>query len=393
MPANLPAEAKAKWLKVSEAKTLEEKLEALKDFLSSVPRHKGTERIIMQARRQMAILRRQIQEEQKRKKLRKSGPSFFIEKEGAAQIVLVGEPNSGKSALMNCLTNVKSVSTELSFETRRPIPGILEWEGVYLQIIDAPSLVKGSSQGYMNGLQILALIKNSDGLIIVIDASKDPLEQIIRIEKELKEAKVILRKREFDIKIEKMRYGGINIFGRVLDASKEQIQSLLRSYGINHANLWIKGNASINDIENQILFSYTYKPSLIFLNKIDLLYEKSVIKIMKNLKEFFDDKIPIFPCSSYKCKVPEKSRIANFFLDELDLIRVYTRNPRTGNIEKKPIILKRNSKVIDVAKMIHSRLYKNFKYAKVWSQRLKFSPQKVGRDFILEDGDIIEIIA
>jgi len=393
MPANLPAEAKAKWLKVSEAKTPEEKLKALRDFLSSVPRHKGTERIIMQARRQMGILRKQIQEEKKKRQQRKSGPSFFIEKEGAAQIILIGEPNTGKSALMRCLTKVNTISSENAFETRRPIPGILEWKGVYLQIVDSPSIVKGSSKGFMNGLQVLTLIKNSDGIIIVLDALKNPLNQIKNIENELKEAKIILRKKNYKIVIEKKRFGGINIFGRVKDASESEIQSLLRSYGINHANIWIKGEATISNIEEQILFSYTYKPSIIFINKIDLLDKDSIDKIIQKAKMYLDNKIPVFPCSSIRCELPEVDGIFKFFLKELELIRVYTRNPRTGVIERKPIILRKNSKVIDAAKMVHSRLYKNFKYAKIWSPRLRFSPQKVGKDFVLEDGDIIEIIA
>lgn len=391
MPANLPAEARAKWLKVQEAKTPEEKLRALRDFLSSVPRHKGTEKLIMQTRRQMAILRKQIQEERK-KRMRKSGPRFFVEKEGAAQLILVGMPNSGKSALMKCLTNVDTFSTEASFETRKPIPGILEWEGVYFQIVDSPSIVEGSSKGFMNGPQILALIKNSDGLIIVLDASQDPLNQVAIIEEELKAAKIILRKRKAEINIEKKRFGGININGRVTDASKEKVNSLLRAYGIEHANIWIKGEASLKDIEEQILYSYVYKPSVIFLNKADLIKKSDRLSYAAEISKYFDHRIPVYLCSFKKHILPEKELIFKYFLEELELIRVYTRNPRTGEIERKPIILKKNSKMIDAAKVIHSRLYKNFKYAKVWSDRLKFSPQRVGRDFVLNDGDIIEIV-
>lgn len=55
---NLPAEAKAKFAKYMDAKTPEEKLRALEEFLSSVPKHKGTENLVRWARRRMAELRR-----------------------------------------------------------------------------------------------------------------------------------------------------------------------------------------------------------------------------------------------------------------------------------------------------------------------------------------------
>ena len=86
MPANLPAEAKAKWLKVMEARSPREKLEALKEFLSCVPKHKGTEKLVMHARRQMAILRREIEAEKRRRAGK--GPTFFVEKEGDVQVVM-----------------------------------------------------------------------------------------------------------------------------------------------------------------------------------------------------------------------------------------------------------------------------------------------------------------
>jgi Predicted GTPase len=67
MPANLPPEARAKWRKVMEARSQEEKLQALQEFLSSVPKHKGTEKLRMNITRQIAALRREIEEKKRRR--------------------------------------------------------------------------------------------------------------------------------------------------------------------------------------------------------------------------------------------------------------------------------------------------------------------------------------
>ncbi|RLI67188.1 MAG: GTP-binding protein, partial [Candidatus Gerdarchaeota archaeon] len=104
MPANLPAEAKHKWAEVSAAKNPRKKLQLMQEFLSLVPKHKGTAKLCAQVKKQMAALRREI-EEKKRRKVGRGGPKFFIEKEGAAQIALIGLTNSGKSSLLSALTN------------------------------------------------------------------------------------------------------------------------------------------------------------------------------------------------------------------------------------------------------------------------------------------------
>ncbi|KPV63756.1 MAG: TGS domain protein [Candidatus Bathyarchaeota archaeon BA1] len=75
----------------------------------------------------------------------------------------------------------------------------------------------------------------------------------------------------------------------------------------------------------------------------------------------------------------------------LNMIRVYTKEPGEREPSSKPFILRKDTTIMDLARQIHSDFYENFSYAKVWSKRLPFSPQKVGPAFILEDGDVVEI--
>ena len=106
MPANLPAEAKHKWAEVSAAKNPRKKLQLMQEFLSLVPKHKGTAKLCAQVQKQMAALRREI-EEKTRRKVGRGGPKFFIETEGAAQIALIGYTNAGQSSLLSALTNAQ----------------------------------------------------------------------------------------------------------------------------------------------------------------------------------------------------------------------------------------------------------------------------------------------
>lgn len=75
--------------------------------------------------------------------------------------------------------------------------------------------------------------------------------------------------------------------------------------------------------------------------------------------------------------------------EELNLIRVYTKKP--GKKKDLPALgLKQNATVDDVLELIHKDFRKNFNFARVFNSK-KHSGQKVGLDYKLEDGDVIEI--
>jgi len=388
MPANLPPEAKAKWLKVSEAKTPEEKLRALKEFLAVVPKHKGTEKLRRQIKRQMAILRREIETARKKKGKRFS---FFVEKEGDIQLVLLGLPNSGKSALLKALTKANVSSSSEPFETKRPVPGMLKWGGVYFQIVDTPSIIEGAARGAGLGAQVLAMARNADGIVLVVDLAGDPAYQITTLLRELEEFQISVTWRGCEVQIERRREGGMVVQGGLVGCSVADVQRLLRSYGVHNALVRIKGRASLDDIEEAIVSPRLFKPALVIASKFDLAPE-NLATLEETLKSS-GAALEVVPVNALSIPGDVVDRIAEFFFKQLDLIRVYTRNPRTGEVAERPIVVKRGVRVIDVAEMIHSSLYKNFRYARVWSERLRFSPQRVGGDFVLEDGDVVEIVA
>jgi ribosome-interacting GTPase 1 len=180
VPANLPYEAKAKWLEVTQTKNPETKLILMQEFMGLVPKHKGTDKLCAQVKRQMSALRDEIE---KKKSVKAGGraPSYFVQKTGAAQISIVGPPNVGKSSLLKSVTNAQVEVTSYPFGTTTPTPGMLTYKDIQLQLVEVPSIIEGSSEGRAEGYQNLSMARNSDALLIMVDITDKPIEQYFMI--------------------------------------------------------------------------------------------------------------------------------------------------------------------------------------------------------------------
>ena len=388
MPANLPAEAKHKWREASQAKRPQEKIEKLQEFLSLVPKHKGTENLRAQVKRKIAILRREIAEK-KRKKAGVGGPKFFVEKEGDAQIVILGPTNVGRSSLLSLLTNAKVEISNYPYTTKEPTPGMFQYQDLQFQLVEAPALMEGSADGGAWGIQTLTAARNADGLLLMIDLSCDPVEQFSLISRELEKARILTRKSKARVKIERKYMGAglkIILLGRLVNCTSKDVEQLLKSYGIHDATIKIQGEASIDDVEDAIFEGTVYRPAIIIANKAD---NPNAAKRIEQLKGLVGEEVKLLPVS---CKAKSGlEKLGSEIFVMLDIIRVYTKEPNERFPSKKPFTIRKGSTILDLAKRIHSDFYKQFSYAKVWSRRLRFSPQKVGGTFTLEDGDTIEI--
>ncbi|TRO49181.1 DUF933 domain-containing protein, partial [Candidatus Bathyarchaeota archaeon] len=164
------------------------------------------------------------------------------------------------------------------------------------------------------------------------------------------------------------------------------VKSLLRSYRIGDALVRISGEVTLDDVEDSIFESTVYKPAVIIANKLD---SKEAKNNLKHLKSYLNQGIPIVPISCEN-KLGLKN-VGKVLFDTLDLIRIYTKEPGNRQYSSRPFTLQRGKTVADLAKNIHTDFKRNFAFAKVWSKRLKFSPQKVGLNFELDDGDVVEI--
>jgi ribosome-interacting GTPase 1 len=391
MVTNLPTEAKVRLARYSEAKTPEEKLRALQEFLSVVPKHKGTENLVYWAKRRMAELREEI-EERKSKRVGGGGPSFFIEKEGAAQIVILGMTLSGKSSILSRLTNAKPYISDTPYNTKFPVPGMLTYEDIQFQLVEAPAVVKGLSDGAIWwGSRVLGLARNSDALILVVDLSNNPSEQLETIINELNNAGIYTTQPKGYVVIEKSKaYQGVKVvnLGKLINCTVDDIKKLLESYRIYNALVKLYGEVTLDDVERSIFENITYKPAIVLANKYDLVYNKDVDEIVKELHPVCRD-LPIFIVSA-KTGFGLHELPKNMF-KILNIIRVYTKEPNSKSPSPKPLILKSNSTVADALKHLREELLQYFKYARIWGPSAKYPGERVGLEHILMDGDIIEI--
>jgi ribosome-interacting GTPase 1 len=391
MPTNLPPEAMDKWEEVEAAHTPKEKMEKMIEFLKYVPHHKGTMKLRGEMNRKISLIRDDL-ENKKRKGTGKSsgGPKLFIEKEGSAQIALVGMTNVGKSCLMTATTNSKVLVTPTPFSTHEPVPGIMNYLDVQFQIVEAPAVMEGAAEGKAGGQVTLGLARNADGVILMVDLSRDPVEQLELLVAELEKSRVLVSKPSGGrVEVDRRHAGAglrIIIVGRLIDCSMRDVEVLLRGYRINDAIVRISGEVSLDDVENAVYENTVYKPAVIVGNKLDL---KGAQANLRHLKTYVNGKLPVVAMScEYKTGIEE---LGKALFESLGIVRIYTKEPGNRVHSDHPFALRKGATVNELAKNIHKELLSNFMFAMVWAKRLRFSPKKVGVNFVLEDGDIVEI--
>lgn len=383
MPTNLPAEAKAKLAKYREARTHEEKIKALEEAISCIPHHKHTEKMLRQLKKRLAQLRREL-EHKPAKGGRKD--EFSVEKEGAAQVVLLGATNSGKSSLLAALTNATPDIAEYPMTTRKPTPAMMVYEDVEIQVVELPAILTEALEETSIAYKSLGIARNADLIAVVLDASNRPLEQLKKIVEMLEDVGVVLKRERTKVILEKKDSGGIRLvtFGK-FHGTVDEVKKLLESVGIRNAVVKIIGDATIEDIEEQVVYEFVYKKGLVILNKSDVNAEQ--ISEIEDLSKQLG--IPLVKTSAKEGKgLVELKRL---IFENLGLIRVYTQ--KDGIIARKPIVVPSGTTVGQLAYLIHKELAESFRYAKVWGKSVKIQGQKVGAEYVLQDKDLVEIFA
>jgi len=377
MPVNLPKEARAKYQKVLEARTKEEKLKALQDYLSSIPKHKGTENLVAQVRHQIATLKKEIEKEKELKRRITSGPSFNVKKEGDLQYVLIGFTKAGKSYLLNKLTKAKTEYGERPYITTLPIAGTLNYEGVLIQLVDTPSVMIGNED--WNNI-IFNIARAADGIVLVIDGSKDIQEQFNELREILIENGIILGNKRFTLRIYKSPIKKLKLIlnGEIIGATEAELYKILTDYQFRDVVIEFYGKASLDEFERALISNVVSKPALVIINKANNL---------SNLKGFdFEDLDYVLISNEINA-----NEIGRKIFESSGMIRVYTKEPHEETHSQKPLVVRRGTTALEIAEIIHRDLARLFKYARVWGKSVNYPGEKVGPKHVLEDGDIIEI--
>jgi ribosome-interacting GTPase 1 len=386
MPVNVTPE----YLKAEDAyksaKNPKEKLIALELMLSTIPKHKGTEKMQLQIKRNLSKLKKEVEKEKELKKGGSGGTSFFVRKEGAAQVALAGLPNSGKSTILNKLTGKDVDIGHYAFTTVKPTPAMLQYKDIQIQLVDMPGLIEGVSLGRGMGGPLISAIRAVDVIVIVVDLSVDPLKDLELILRELEAKGLRINKKVPNIEIQKLPTGGIEIIGEnfLVGCNSQDVKKVLQEERVHNAIITIKEPVTLTDIFEVLDSSLEYKKAIIVGTKGDLPGSKEGLqKLQSNVTNF--KIIPISAINNVNLDI-----LPAEIFSILDIIRVYTRSPG-GQIDNEAMPMKINSTALDAAKKVHKNLYKNFKFARVWGESAKFDGQRVGPEHVLRDGDIIEI--
>ncbi|HID60814.1 MAG TPA: TGS domain-containing protein [Hadesarchaea archaeon] len=380
MPANLPPEYFKAEERYLQARTLEEKISATEVLIRVTPKHKGTEKLLRTLKRRMAKLKMELRKKRGRKIGRGGGPSFAVRKEGAAQVVLVGLPNSGKSKLLQELTSARPEVADHPFTTREPVPGMMEFEDVQIQLVEVPAIVEGSSLGKGLGVQPLSAVRNADAIALVADVSADPLEQILILVNELNAAGVRLNQRPPKITVQRRSTGGIEIRGHeMVEGGELEIKRVIQERHIHNAFVVVEEPVTREEVKEALDESLVYLHAFILLTKCDLLPDVSKLKSVE--RKFGDFSILRADASPAELK---KSIYEN-----LGLIRVYTKRP-DEEPARRPVVLPRGSTILQVTRAVHKDFEKHLKFARVWGSA-KFPGQQVSRDHVLQDKDVVEL--
>ena len=164
MPANLSPEYLAAEQDYKEARTHAEKIAALERMLSTIPKHKGTEKLQADIKHRLS----QARKESQKKGAAHAVPFYIVQKEGAGQVALIGPPNSGKSRLVCALTHARPEVAEYPFTTRAPTPGMMTFENVQIQLLDLPPLSAEFTEPWLP-----QAIRGADEGVLVVDLN-DP---------------------------------------------------------------------------------------------------------------------------------------------------------------------------------------------------------------------------
>lgn len=326
MPTNLPPEALGAEKRYRAADTIEDKIATLEEYIGAIPKHKGTDHLRADLRRKLAKLKEAAQI---RKGTGRQVSAFQIDREGGGQVVLLGLPNVGKSALVATLTNANPEVADYPYTTWGPTPGMMLVENIPIQLIDTPPL----SEEFVDP-EMLNLVRRADLVLLIVDLQGFPLQQI-------EDTVAILEKNRIVAAHHRDRY----------------------------------------EAECRL----TAVPTLILANKCD---DERCEQDFEVLCELLEGEWTLLPVSAATGNHLEAMKWA--VVRQLELIRVYSKAPGQEPKFHSPFLLKRGSTVAEFARKIHLDFYENLKAARVWGSTA-FEGQMVERDYALQDGDVVEL--
>jgi ribosome-interacting GTPase 1 len=361
---------------------LPEKIKKIEDDLHRTQVNKKTEHHVGLLRAKLSKLKAELEEQQ----TRRSGSSvgYDVKKSGDGTVVLIGLPSVGKSTLLNRLTNAKSKVASYQFTTLEVVPGIMDYKGARIQILDLPGIIQGASGGRGLGKRVLAVARNADLLLFIVDVFQPEARGIL--ERELRATGIRVDESPPNVVIESTGTGGISVSvqAKLTKVSEELVKDILRVYDINSARVVIREDIDDGKLVDVLLANRSYIPSLTVMNKIDLVNAGFINEVTRKLPYNF---LPISAESNVNLDALREE-----IYRRLNFLRIYMRR-RTGETDfEEPMIVKGGSTILEVCNKVHRNMKDDFRYALVWGKSVRFGGQRVGIGHRLMDEDVLTIV-
>jgi ribosome-interacting GTPase 1 len=328
MPANLPPQYSKAEDEFRKATNPADRLDKLREMYRLLPKHKGTEKLQSDLKKRISRTRDEL--EGARTSGKKAGVSYRVPGEGAGQVVLIGAPNTGKSAILAALTNARPEVAAYPFTTRAPQPGIMHWLDVPVQLVDLPPISAEFFEPWEN-----SLIRSADAALLVADLSSDDVADATE-----------------------------TALARLAEVHTELVGTLPDD----------AGDETVQQVK-----------TVLVATKTDASGAADRLEV---IREWFSPRFPIVPISVEHGEGLDDLRRATY--DLLGVLRIYTKIPGKPVDRSKPVTVPIGSTVLDLASEIHRDFAETLKFARIWGTGV-FEGQTVKRDHELHDADVVEL--
>uniref|UniRef100_A0A8D3CMT6 Developmentally regulated GTP binding protein 2 n=1 Tax=Scophthalmus maximus TaxID=52904 RepID=A0A8D3CMT6_SCOMX len=337
-----------------------EKISEIEKEISRTQKNKATEYHLGLLKAKLAKYRSQLLEPSKSAGAK--GEGFDVMKSGDARVALIGFPSVGKSTFLSLMTATASEAASYEFTTLTCIPGVIEYKGANIQLLDLPGIIEGAAQGKGRGRQVIAVARTADVVIMMLDATKGDVQREL-LEKELETVGIRLNRTKPNIYFKPKKGGGLSYNSTVplTHCSEKLVQLILHEYKIFNAEVLFREDSTPDEFIDVLVGSRVYMPCLYVYNKVDQISIEEVDRLARR------------PHSVVIRCVYLWSKHIHVRLDMND--HEYACFALSLQCHR-----------------IHRTLASQFKYALVWGTSTKYSPQRVGLTHIMEHEDVIQIV-
>lgn len=371
---------------------IQERIKDIELEITRTQKNKATTTHLGMLKGQLARLRTQLLMPTSGSEGAGGSEGFAVPKSGDGRVALIGFPSVGKSSLLNAVTDTQSEAAAYEFTTLTCIPGNVVINETKIQMLDLPGIIEGAAQGKGRGREVIAVARSADLILMVLDAARESNNQHRDIlTNELEIMGIRLNREPPGIYFKKKATGGIKFnatcpLTHLGDVPSETVTRILGGYRIHNAEVLFREDCGVDDLIDVIEGNRKYVRCLYVYNKIDTLSIEEVDELAR---------MPNSVVISIYMNLNLDYLLQKMW-EYMGLVRIYTKRRGYAPDLSEPMVLspQRHGFTVEAAcKSISREFLPIFNFALIWGKSAKFNPQRVGLSHVLQDEDVIQVVA